>query len=257
MKTFLRQSFLKALGLISLFKKGEGVPIFTYHSIDNSNSFISISPQVFRKQMEYLAGNGYKTLTLSQLEGQQSQKEKICVLTFDDGFKSVYEHAFRVLKEFSFTATIFLTTGYINSTFVNFPMLNWDEIEEMNAYGIEFGAHTVTHPFLTRLPQNEILKEVLDSKRILEKRLGEKVNFFCYPYGDYNETTKRIVKAAGFKGACTIEFGRWKPGDDCFAIKRLGLNRISPYDHAAQILFFKRCLDGTAEIYHKLKLCLK
>ncbi len=257
MKTFLRRSFLKALGLISLFKKGEGIPIFTYHSIDNSNSFISISPQVFRKQIEYLAKNGYKTLTLSQLEAQQSQREKICVLTFDDGFKSVYENAFRVLKEFSFTATIFLTTGYINSTFVNFPMLNWDEIEEMNAYGIEFGAHTVTHPFLTRLTQNEALKEILDSKKIIEKRLGKKVNFFCYPYGDYNEVTKKIVKAAGFKGACTIEFGRWKAGDDCFAIKRLGLNRISPHDYTAQILFFKRCLDGTAEIYRELKLCLK
>ena len=244
--------------------------MLTYHSVDTSGSIISISPKVFKRQMEYLSEKGYGTVTLNRLleesKGEINKKtmEKTCALTFDDGFKSVYEIAFPILKDLCFTATVFLVTKYMGNrclwekdkSIPDLPLMTWKHVDEMSTYGIEFGAHSVSHLSLTEINAEQAKNEIAESKRELESHLGKTVNFFCYPYGNYNLSIKKMVELSGFKGACTTDFGRWNVNQDWYLIKRLGLNRISAKDPVSQMLFFKGCLNGSAKIYQKLKVII-
>ncbi|GEM_PF-421599 len=106
----------------------------------------------------------------------------------------------------------------------NSRMLNWDQVREMKSHGIMFGAHTMTHPILTRLSEQDAMREICGSKEHIEKRLGEPVLDFCYPNGetsDFNERIKQIVKDAGFRSATTSIWGRNGRDQDPYALKRI------------------------------------
>jgi peptidoglycan/xylan/chitin deacetylase (PgdA/CDA1 family) len=215
------------------FMKKNTFPILTYHSIDTSCSVISVSPSSFKEQMSYLKERGYETLSLQEVtkyvkEGSRLL-EKRFVITFDDGYKNNYTQAFPILKEYQFTATIFLTTSYCgmkndwpnqHSSIPNLPMLSWEEIREMSKYGIEFGAHTRSHPRLTELTIEKAKLEMLGSKRDIEAHLDKPVEFFSYPFGNYDEKIKEIAKTA-FKGAISNRPGKVDSHSDPYALERI------------------------------------
>ena len=99
-------------------------------------------------------------------------------------------------------------------------MLAWSEIEEMRQCGIDFGAHTLTHPDLTRLSRSQIRMEVYDSKAIIEDRLGIPVTAFAYPYGRCHQRSYEIVSQC-FDCACTDSLGLVRAGSDPFALERV------------------------------------
>ncbi len=106
----------------------------------------------------------------------------------------------------------------------NSRMLNWSQVREMKSYGITFGAHTMTHPILTRLPEQDAMREIRGSKEHIEKRLSEPVLDFCYPNGeasDFNERIKRIVQDAGFRSAATSIWGQNGRDQDPYELKRV------------------------------------
>jgi len=108
-----------------------------------------------------------------------------------------------------------LIRGMVKSSGVDIPpnlgkeiILSWDDIREMSRDGIEFGAHTVSHPILTRLPLEEARKEIIDSKKHIEKELGQEVTTFCYPNGepgDSNSDIEDILKSNGFRCAVILK----------------------------------------------------
>jgi len=110
-------------------------------------------------------------------------------------------------------------------------MLTWSEISEMSEQGMQFGAHTVTHPCLSRIPPEIARDEVIRSKRILEKKLKRKIKTFAYPYGslnDIDEGVRKAVAECGFSCACTLKDGINGYGDDLFMLKRTCVtNQIS------------------------------
>ncbi len=104
--------------------------------------------------------------------------------------------------------------------------LGWDEIKEMAGAGISFGAHTVTHPVLTRLPRGEMVEEVLGSRDALESQLGSRVTLFAYPngaYGDFDESVKQVLRDAGFRCAATTVPGVNDASTDPFELRREAL----------------------------------
>jgi hypothetical protein len=85
-------------------------------------------------------------------------------------------------------------------------ILSWDDVKEMNEFGIDFGAHTVTHPILTRIPLNQARFEIMQSRKDIEKKLGKTVDTFCYPNGlpqDFNTNIIDLVKESGYTCAVT------------------------------------------------------
>jgi len=232
------------------------IRILFYHSIDNSGSDISTSVEIFGRQMAFLKKEGYTTLSLLDYvnnhypENEPSQKSVI--ITFDDGFKSIYLHAFPILKRYGFTATIFLTTDYINASAhwisrdldliednifnssirkkdlqkikqaSSFPLLSWGEISEMSDYGIEFGSHTASHLWLGRTTPEKTREDILRSRAIIEEMLNKPVDFFSYPYSDYTLETKEIVRELGFRAACGGDPRADRLANDLYGIKRTG-----------------------------------
>jgi len=192
-----------------------------------------VRPQRFEKQMEYLYLKKYTTISLDALILYLHENiplpSKPIIITFDDGSKDNYTHAFPILKRYGFTATIFLATDYIENPnrkdlmFGNliFPVLSKKEIKEMSEYGISFGAHTCTHPDMRKLSRKEIEKEVRNSKSAIEKIIEKPVTAFCYPFGLFNAEVKQVVKEVGFKCACSVREGPLRAKNDLFALRRI------------------------------------
>jgi peptidoglycan/xylan/chitin deacetylase (PgdA/CDA1 family) len=208
------------------------LPILTFHDIADRSSVISFSPQIFRRGVTQLHENGYRTLSLIDVANCLRKNEafpaRSIVITFDDGYRSVYEEAFPVLRRYGMSATVFLTVGKTDAANLgeSLPslegrsMLSWPSIREMQSYGIVFGAHTMTHRDLTHLPLNEVEEEILASKKIVENALGISVSTFAYPYGRYNDLVREVVKE-NFTCACSDRLGLTKMGSDLYTLERV------------------------------------
>ncbi len=210
--------------------------------------------------MEYLKYSGYRTISLPKfveyLHMDAKSPSKTVVLTFDDGFKNNYSEAFPVLQKYGFTATVFLVTNYIDAvcswdkhkSIPEIPLLSWDEIQEMSDYGIDFGAHSCSHPYLTQISKGELKTELLSSKSITETKLNKPVKFFSHPYGDLNHETKQTAKECGFLGAFGgLDFSLANSKDDLYDLKRVGTK------HFSSLHDFRAGLLGTYDWYIKLK----
>ena len=208
------------------------LPILTFHTLDEQGSVISFSPGVFRRAMGRLHENGYRTLSLTDavvtLQHNRPVPDHSFVITFDDGYQSVYTEALPLLREYGMSATVFLTVGTTATTesTSQLPtlggrfMLSWGEIRKMQDQGFAFGAHTLTHPDLTRLPGDKVEAEICRSKTIIEERLGSSVTCFAYPYGRYDDRSRDIVRQH-FVCACSDKLGLTTSASDLYALERV------------------------------------
>lgn len=214
---------------------GYKVPILTYHSIDDSGSVISISPDKFRSQMYYLRDKNFNIIPLKDvvacLRRNLPLPPRSIAITFDDGFKNFYEVAYPVLKDCGFTAMVFLVPGHCGKNnkwegqSKRIPVLNllgWEEIREMADKGIDFGAHTINHTDLPKLSVKQASEEIVNSKQVIEKNLGKNVQFFAYPYGELNHEIKAIVKNH-YSGACSVEMDFVNIKSDIYALPRIDM----------------------------------
>lgn len=121
-------------------------------------------------------------------------------------------------------------------------MLNWDEVRQMKAQNISFGAHTVTHPVLSRVTNAQLQEEIQNSKKTIEQKLQGDVRHFAYPFGrpaDYNEAARSCLREQGFKTAVTTEFGFNSPGDDLLSLKRFTPWASDPAGFALQMDWYR------------------
>lgn len=222
------------LGKIPLMAKFQPVAILTYHSLDDSGSVLSTPPRAFAEQMRILHELDASVVPLGTIRdtlGGTIPSNPLVAITFDDGFRNVYEHGFPVLHRFGFPATVFLVTDYCGKTndwpgqphwVKPRPLLEWAEVREMSKAGITFGSHTRTHPDLRTLSPRQIEEELVASKRTIEDALDRSVDTFAYPCGTYNDTVKHLAQSH-FSLSCSTALGFVKPGSDPFAFERLDM----------------------------------
>ena len=219
-------------------------PVLMYHSIDynHMHSKLSVSPEDFRRQMEFIKNN-YQPLRLIDLsrkikEGKSVERGDIAV-TFDDGYENNYSHAFPVLKEFGVPATISLIFDRIGEE----GYLNQEQIREMKESGlIDFSSHTLSHKFLTDYSLDIVNKEIFDSKKKLEDMFCWNFDIFVYPGGRFNSEIKSLVEEAGYYAAYATSPGEQFDNDDIYALKRV---RISRSSHSLWIFWLYSCGDYT------------
>ena len=138
--------------------------VLTYHVVDNRGSVISVDPALFRWQMETLAANNIVGISLRTAYDHFAQTGQFpanaVVLSFDDGYTSLYEAVLPVLQPLGFSATAFLVFDLIGlnagqaqsiTPAIDRDMLGWSQIAELMACGFEIGSHTLQHADLTRL----------------------------------------------------------------------------------------------------------
>ena len=218
------------------------VPILMYHSISDEPESGVIpyyrtvtSPDIFRQHMQLLKSAGYQGVDIKTgiAALKRGKKEKLAVVTFDDGYHDFYTTAFPILQQHAFTATMFLPTAFIGKhrrTFKSRECMTWNEVKELHQAGIHFGSHTVTHPRLVELDWPQIQTELRDSKAEIENHLGAAADTFAYPFA-FPETDKPFVRRlsdilseTGYQCCATTRIGRAKPGDDLMRLKRLPAN---------------------------------
>jgi peptidoglycan/xylan/chitin deacetylase (PgdA/CDA1 family) len=147
------------------------------------------------------------------------------VLTFDDGTLDFWEHARPVLRRLSFPATLFVVSGHVGgeSTWDRElgepprPLLSWEQLAELHGEGFEIASHTHTHRTFTSIDDDQVRDELDRSRRAIGERIGTPPAFLAYPRGFFAERHERLVREAGYAGACAVIL-RW--GD---------LWRASPY----------------------------
>jgi peptidoglycan/xylan/chitin deacetylase (PgdA/CDA1 family) len=210
-----------------------GQPILTWHHVGRRPrgarlKGLYVSPGLFARQLAELKRAGFHTPAFARATAGGVNPERNVFLTFDDGFRDVFEHALPILREHGFRAMLFLVADLIGKTNewqqragdVVEPLMDEAQIREWLAAGHEIGSHTRTHPHLTRLPPEEAREEIVASKKKLEDRFGVAVEHFCYPYGDWNPAVRDLVAAAGYRSACTTEPGvNWDEGS-ALALRR-------------------------------------
>ena len=126
------------------------------------------------------------------------------------------EFIFQFLKELGVNVPEYPTTGY--------APLTWNQIREMSKYGVSYGAHTCTHPVLSKIPPAEAMREIEESKHRIENVLQKEVVTFCYPNGkenDFNEDIKKMVKDCGFACAMSMIYGMNDRESDPYELRRM------------------------------------
>ena len=208
------------------------IPILTFHAIEERPGVIGFPPSALRRALRHLREKGHRSIRLSEvaalLASGQAFPDRSFVITFDDGYRNVYEAAFPILQELGLTATVFLTVGPSGAEaspqrfppLGGRPMLSWAEVREMAAAGLEFGAHTLTHPDLKRLSPDQAETEIAESKKRIEDALGTPVEGFAYPFGRYDPVSVEIVRGL-FHCACSDRLGLVTTGSDRWLLPRV------------------------------------
>lgn len=191
-----------------------------------------VAPRLFRSQLDYLAARGWKGVSLTEIlqNSETAQNDQFSV-TFDDGYLSVYDHAIPALRERGITATIYVVTGSIgginewdrNAGDQQEAMMSRAQVRELADAGFEIGSHTATHPRLTELTDDELVREIVDSKKALEDVIGKQVTTFSYPYGNYDARVVRAVIEAGYSTAVSTRLGAITEGVSAFEIPRANI----------------------------------
>jgi peptidoglycan/xylan/chitin deacetylase (PgdA/CDA1 family) len=159
---------------------------------------------VFRRQMAWLFANNVKTMTIDDLLSQKSlPEERAICLTFDDGWLGNYLYGYPILKEYGLRATFFVATELIGKPFY----MSWEHLKEMIANGMSIQSHTVTHRPLASMGGEEIIFELQESKRVIEKSLRTNVNHLSLPHGSQNGRIWALAKEIGYKSICTSDVG--------------------------------------------------
>lgn len=223
--------FVLIISGIGFLKQSYVVPIIMYHSVEpqaKPENRLCVSAQTFKRQMRFLKSNHYNVLPLQEIAALIKEKKRIppkaIAITFDDGYKDNYLYALPVLKEYNLPATVFIIINEVGRAQAD--RLSWDEIKEMQDSGvITFGSHAVGPDPLVKIESDEGLRrEIFDSKKILEQKLGRTVFAFSYPEGRFNDKIRGLVIEAGYKLAVATNPGKNFADDDIFALKRLRMS---------------------------------
>jgi len=194
---------------------------------------LSLAPEELERQLAALLRRGYRPGTVEEALGGRRRLH----VTFDDAYRSV-EAAMPVLERLGVGATVFACAGpadagggpleipELEAEAAVFPdevlTMDWDALRALAEHGIEVGSHTVSHPHLARLGDEEIGRELRESRARIEDELGRPCRYLAYPYGESDERVRRIARDTGYAAA----FGLARGGrPDRYALPRIGVYR--------------------------------
>jgi peptidoglycan/xylan/chitin deacetylase (PgdA/CDA1 family) len=181
-----------------------GVPILDYHRIVPAGQFGasddrgSVHQSAFRDQLQLIYDLKIATVAPEDVAASRLPANSV-VLTFDDGYSSHYEIAFRELSEFKLTATFFVNTSSIGTG----EFLDWTMAAEMLRGGMRFGSHAHNHIVLTTLNSQRVKEELRVSRQTLEQRLSSKIEVLAVPYGFCDQHVLDAAWESGYRVVCT------------------------------------------------------
>lgn len=215
------------------------VPVLMYHRVGEARNEwearYAISATRFAAHMCAIARAGYCPVTIDALvdwlDGGRPLAQGALLITFDDGFRSVREHALPVLERRGWPFTVFLVSDLIGQTDewtraanpdgVTHPLLDREDIHDMQNRGCSFHSHTRSHPSLPDLDDDRLAEELLGSRQELAALVGRPVDFLAYPFGHHDERVEAAAHAAGYRAAFSTQ-----PGFNRQEVNRLRIRRL-------------------------------
>ena len=234
-ETFLPNRFavvpLKITNRGGITEKGyQTIPILCYHRFAPAcDSPLCMPAEIFERQMKYLKDNGYRVIgpeeLLDFLDYRKAVPKKAVMISIDDGYRSVYNVAYPILKKYGFKATLFVYIDYVG---VSSKALTWDHLRKLKREGFYIGSHSIAHSDLSKQKNNEngnaylarLKREVFRSKAIIDEKLNQDTLIFSYPFGRRNQTVVSLSRQAGYKIAVTVDRGGNPFFADPYLIKR-------------------------------------
>lgn len=201
--------------------------ILTFHSIDERDSVLSYSPNHFSLLLQALATQDIRVTDLATVLDPDTQHA--VALTFDDGMRSVLQHALPVLRDHGVPAHVFVATRAIDGDggwpqggngMPDYEMLNWDELGQLQDGGIFVESHTHTHPDMRTLTVAQMQDECEQADNLIEQRLGQRPRFFAYPFGYHNPLVRDFARQR-YQGTVTTELRPLGRDEDRAALPRL------------------------------------
>jgi peptidoglycan/xylan/chitin deacetylase (PgdA/CDA1 family) len=221
-----------------------------YHSVAEhpvpATRRLSVRPAEFAAQLAFLRAAGITALTFTEVaeavREHRSLPTRAVALTFDDGYADFHENALPLLQRYGCTATLFVTTGWLDDAGEHRAgrpldrMLCWRQLDEIASAGVEIGAHSHSHAQLDLLPPRSLAWELRTSKALLENRLGRPVPALAYPFGYSRAHVRAAVCEAGYRHAAAVANTTARLRHDSFALPRLTVRRSTSIDVFAQIV---------------------
>jgi peptidoglycan/xylan/chitin deacetylase (PgdA/CDA1 family) len=253
-------------------KEANRVSVLMYHRVGESHNDwearYAITPGNFAAHMRALANKGYHAIGIEALttwlEGGPALPEGAVLITFDDGFRAVREHALPVLERLGWPFTVFLVSDLIgnqdvwtrvsNPSGVTYPLLNADEIHDMQRRGVSFHSHTRSHPSLPSLDDEQLAEQLVGSRRALAPLLGHEVSYIAYPFGHLDERVEAATRAAGYRAAFSTQPGFNRRDVNRFRIRRLD---VSGTDTPAMLLRKIRLGSNDGSMSHATRYYLE
>lgn len=228
------------------------VPILMYHAVatdpNEATRALSVTPEAFAGQMAVLADRGLTPLTTADLaarwrSGRPLPKRPVLV-TFDDGYEGVHRHALPALAEHGFPATLFVSTGWLRGPYDTGggldTMLDWDQVRELAAAGVEIGGHSHSHPQLDQVCDATLRFELIHCKEIVSDQLGTVPASFAYPYGYSSRRVRQAVRETGYAQALAVGNGLARRAQGPYALRRVTVRRGTGLEE------FERLVEGRA-----------
>lgn len=196
------------------------VLVLCYHAVSDSwPAMLAIPGERLERQLEYLLDRGYRGATFTEAVGDPPAHRTLAV-TFDDGFRSVIDHAFPILSRLGLPGSVFVPTALVGrdgpqtwpgtdrwlgtSHEPELATMSWSDLRSLADAGWEIGSHTRTHPRLTELDGERLAAELRGSRDDCEKRLGRPCSSIAYPYGDVDERVVRAAAEVGYEAAAGL-----------------------------------------------------
>jgi len=212
----------------SINQEEKTVVCFVYHRFgDKRYPSTDVPISDFENHLRYLKKNQFQVLTLSNALNYLKSNEpvqKTAVITIDDGYKSFFENGWPLLKKYKMPATLFINTKTVGAA----DFMSWEQLKNLKDGGVEIGNHTHSHDFF--LNQSESIryetfeKEIKESQQIIKEHLDFTPRAFTFPYGEFDERMKMIVKDLGFEYAAAQNSGVLYQGSDLFQIPRFPMS---------------------------------
>lgn len=215
------------------------IPILMYHQVSNISypKFYeyTVTTKAFEAQMRVLKCLGFTTINFNQLwehrNGRADLPRKPVIITFDDVLADAIGNAIPLLEASGFTAVFYVPTNFVGiksswmlpDVNIDFQIVDWSTLENIHSKGFEIGSHTMNHPLLDRISENECRMELEGSRKTLEDTLGHEIRHLAYPFGAHNEIVKELAYKAGYHTACTTEPYISQTDDDFLALPRLNM----------------------------------
>lgn len=234
------------------------IPILMYHQIGkpaprgSPYRSLTVHPSDFKRQMTWLRRFGYRGLSMRDLMPylRGERRGKVVGITFDDGYRNVFQNALPVLRDQDFTATNYFVARQLDGSNTwdqangvpQAELMSADEMKVWAAAGMEVGSHTLDHPFLPKLSPEVADYQIRQSRLELEQITGTEVGAFCYPYGGENDAVRDMVRNAGYVNATTTRGGLAKSTDDIFLLPRVTVARSTNI-----FRFLQKCMTHLEE----------